>query len=327
MRRLAGIAGATLIYGSGEQYPDMILALQFVLDDLRRDGRQVSGLRLSGQTLRLRVEDYELAASLATEPLPIAALQGVMRPARDEAEHGGWTHDLARGRMLHAIRHHRWALGVLLRARSGASDANVDDDLDLPAECRSVVSALIEAAPPQFILWQSSSVLFTLGEFQNLPPRRLNAPGDPRSAMHPRTGPGRLVARPVMPDWTKTAESAGNVEAKGEGGTTAPPGAETPKPNQSPTRIPDADEPRSRMDRMLRRSAGRIFHRGATQKRPPDLPNLDRDHRRLGRAFGRGDQPGTQPERERSQRRKLRLLGGVLVALSLMVFLPPWTGV
>jgi hypothetical protein len=314
MRRPPGIAGATLIYGSGETWPDMLLALQFLLDDLRRDGREVNGVRLSGQTLRLRVEDYELAASLAPEPLPVVAFNGVLRPAQARTGPGEWTHDLARGRLLHAIRHHRWALGVLLRARTPEAGETLED-LDLGAKCRAVVSALIEASPPQFILWQATGVLFTLAEFQNLPPQRLNAPGDPQTAIHPR--PRTASARRPVPELGRPATE----------GNPSEPGAAAEGTAHLPAVVAQGTEPRSRLGRVFQRSAGRIFRRGEDRQRPPELPALDRSQRRLARAFDRDDAPAPAAPPPPSPRRGMRFLGGLLLAISLIFILPPWLGV
>ena len=325
MRRPAGIAGATLIYGPREQFPDMILALQFLLDDLRREGRQVSGVRLAGHSLRLRVEDFELAASLSPEPLPVTAFHGVMRPPRGGEAEGDWTHDLARGRLLHAIRHHRWALGVLLRARSGSDADDPEDELDLPAECRTVVAALVEASAPQFILWQGSGVLFTLAEFQTLAPPRLNAPGDPGSAMHPKA-PGRPLARPAMPDWTQPTREPSEENASAD----AEDAAEDAEPTALPAIAAAHEAPRSRRDRMVTRSVGRMFRRKQDSSRPPDLPGIERSQRRLGRVFGRGrsqSEAGSTSPDSRMRIRRLRLLSGVLVAISLLLVFPPWSGV
>jgi len=316
MRRPPGTAGANLIYGSGEEWPDMILALQFLLDDLRRDGRKVSGVRLSGQTLRLRVEDYELVASLAPEPLPVAAFDGVLRPVQPRIGRGEWTHDLARGRLLHAIRHHRRALSVLLRARSPEAGETLED-LDLGAECRTVVSALVEASPPQFILWQGTGVLFTLAEFQNLPTSRLNAPGDPATALHPRP-PTASIARPEPERQAVSADVPGVnttdvATAKGD--------------DESPATVSAAQEPRSRLSRMLQRSAGRIFKHDEDRQRPPELPALERSQRRLARAFDHGAEPVAAPPLPPAPRRGRRFLGGLLLAVSLIYILPPWLGV
>lgn len=321
MRRPPGIAGATLIYGQGEQCPDMILALQFLLDDLRRDGRQISGVRLFGHTLRLRVEDFELAASLAPEPLPVAAFHGVLRPEQGGSLSGDWTHDLARGRLLQAIRHHRWALGVLLRARWGGEAAHSEEELDLTSECRSVVAALVEASPPQFILWQASGVLFTLAEFQNLTPRRLNASGDPASAMYPKPTPIAPATRPAMPNWTKPAGEAAADDTDGP-----PRGVEVPPSGGAmPAVAADRETRRNRRDRMFRRSSGRLFRHTEDRERPPELPALERSHRRLARALERKAPGAASAASKRAQTRRLRLFGCALFAL--LVILPPWGGV
>jgi hypothetical protein len=321
MRRPPGIAGATLIYGQGAQFPDMILALQFLLDDLRRDGRQVSGVRLSGHTLRLRVEDFELAASLASEPLPVAAFHGVQRPAHGDAGCSDWTHDLARGRLLHAIRHHRCALGVLLRARCGSEIGNAYEELDLSSECRNVIAALVEASPPQFILWQASGVLFTLAEFRNLAPRRLNAPGDPATVMQPNPAPIAAVRRPTMPDWTRPSErpAAADVSRSHRPAEQARGGVNLPATTGG------RELRRNRLDRVLRRSAGKLFRRSDNLQRPANLPGLERSHRRLARAFDREPAEAAARASKRMSRRR-RLLGCALLAISLVV-VPPWAGV
>lgn len=322
MRKLPGIAGATLIYGPRDQHPDLILALQFLLDDLRRDGRQIGGVRLSGQTLRLRADDFDLAVSVAPGPLPVAAFTGVLRPAQAGSAAGGWPHDLARGRLLHAIRHHHRAVGVLLRARCSPGPAAGEEDLDLGAECRTVVAALVEASPAQFILWQQSGVLFTLAEFRNLTPPRLNAPGDARTAFHPRPLPAVAIRRP------NCAEAAARDDAVASGG-----GAALPRPARgdvvpgAPSRA-TADQRRRRLDRLHQRSAGRLFRRADDRRRADAQTPLERMQRRLARAFGRGGDRRAAPDPARPvPSRRIRLLSCALLALMLALLLPPWTGV
>lgn len=320
MHRPPGIAGATLIYGKGEQYPDLILALQFLLDDLRRDGRQISGVRLAGDSLRLRVEDFELAASLASRPLPVAAFNGVLRPELVSGAEGDWTHDLARGRLLHAIRHHRQALGVLLRARWSGKGADPEGTLDLSAECRTVVSALVEAAPPQFVLWQANGVLFTLAEFQKVTQRRLDAPGDPISAIHPKPTPIARVQRPLMPDWTKASDGPADETGSERSQAGVSESASLPVP------VAGLNSPRDRFSRALNRSVGNMFRRAQSRQRPTELPGLARSERRLARAFDRASAGVNFEGQNHVQRRRLRLLGCAVLTASLLIILPPLAG-
>jgi hypothetical protein len=317
MRRPLGIAGATLIYGKGEQHPDMILALQFLLDDLRREGRQISGVRLAGDSLRLRVEHFELAASLASTPLPVAAFNGVLRPELASRAAIDWPHDLARGRLLYAIRHHRQALGVLLRARLAGEGVHREEALDLSSECRAIVSALVEAAPPQFVLWQASGVLFTLAEFRTVTQQRLDAPGDPGSAMYPKPAPIARVQRPSMPDWTKIDDRPANARGSERPEASVTGHASLPVPVIGP------NAPRDRFSRMLNRSVGNMFRRANSLQRPRELPSPARNERRLARAFDRAS-AGVHIERhDRAQRRRLRLFGCAVLTASLIIILPP----
>jgi len=206
-----------LLYGPQSGPPDLTLAMQFLMDDLRFEGRKVTWIALKGNSLRLRVEGYELVLAHTDAPLSAQAFHGVLRPGSTagfcalDAPRGGdagaeadggpplRTTDLARGRVLHALRNHHHALSVLLRPRgltpaaSGADTAadtpagasigagadTVEDALlVLVRECRALIEPVIEAAPPAAVIWQPGSVAFTCEEFLTSRAETLLRPGD-----------------------------------------------------------------------------------------------------------------------------------------------------
>ncbi len=196
MRHRVGIAGATLIYGRRQDRPDLLLAAQFLIDDLRQEGRTISGVRITRHAMRLRADGLELALSLTDRPIPPGAFVGAVRPLVA----GAAVPDMARGRVLHALRHHHWVLGLLLRPRGVQEGQSMAARLQaLPVTCHALSAAVAEAAPPLVVVWQANGLVCTLGEFLGLPAGMLDEAGRGLMPLGP-VGQGRLsAARPVMP--------------------------------------------------------------------------------------------------------------------------------
>ena len=297
-QRPAAAAGATLFYGPGQAQPDLILAAQFLMDDLRAVGTGISSLRVNRHTLRLRFAGAELALALSAAPLPPGSLPGLLRPV--EAPHrparraaasaeGASDHpdnvltDLGTIRVARAVQAHNMALGVILRRRGPAGPAEPDAALQM------LLAPLLEAAPASAVLWQGSAVIYSLREFQQLRPADLRRPG--------RTAPALLQVQAAAP-------AVGTLPATTGSGLSA--------------------TPRSRADRAARRSAGRLFGRAGKQHpnrplplHPPSFNDRDRLAEALRRAEGTDQQPAFAP---------LRRFGGNLVlGLWFAVILPEWS--
>lgn len=281
MRQRQGIAGATLIYGKQPEPPDLLLASQFLIDDLRRDGRTISGVRVSRHALRLRADGFELALSLTDTPLPISAFAGAVRPRHDTASRP----DMTRGRVLHALRHHRWVLGVLMRLRGLQEEQSMAARLQaLPGACHALTGAVAEAAPPMLVIWQANGLLCTAREFLRLPTDLLACPADrfapvgPVSAGRaPLARPGARGAGTSEPANPRRAVAGMAEEATADCGTDA---TEADRPFDTPDGMPSPvvpgivgnnaalpatgahkAAPGSRAARAQRQSSGRIFGR------------------------------------------------------------------
>ncbi|GAB4261454.1 MAG: hypothetical protein Kow0013_05990 [Pararhodobacter sp.] len=227
MRTGKGIAGATLLYGPQSAAPDLLLAMQFLLDDLRGDGRRVSGLRLSGGTLRLRCDGYEIILTLAPQPLPPGSFDGVMRPAPADPARP----DVARVHFHRLLQRHGHALGFLMRRRNAAPADPASGALALAGEARLALLPVLEAAPPDLLVWHPGGLVLTLDEFRALKAEGLLIPGDPESRFH-------LLPRDTPP-------------------AIRPPGAGQVVPLHPHPRAPKA--PDSRLARASARSGGRLF--------------------------------------------------------------------
>lgn len=300
MRSRSSQSGATLLYGPRSPRPDLVLAAQFLIDDLRAEGQRIGSLRVNEHTLRLRLDGLELALALSAAPLPLDALGGVLRlpprpddravapdpdaPLRGEGEgdagaSAGFT-DLRRIRTVRALRRHSAALGVLLRQRGAGP-------VDLDAALHPMILALIEAAPPGMVLWQPTGVVWSVPEFQRLSLRSLGAAGG---------------ALPRLDHLPPVDESIQRQPASAE-----PPGV--------------AD----RQSRATRRSAGRLFDRGGAGVVVP-LPRLAQPSAKLAEALrdeptGDGYAAGGQ-----GQPRRRRGLVGLVVMVWLALGLPSWPG-
>lgn len=294
----SAVAGATLLFGPRAARPDLVLAGQFLIDDLRAEGSRISGIQVNSHTLRLRIAGAELALALSAGPLPARSLQGLRRPAgrgpgrpqlpaqmpataddradperdserdSDGAPDAPLLTDLGTIRVLRALRQHQAALGVLLRSRGQPGPTTDMDDLLM-----LMLKSLIEAAPPTLVLWQRSGLVYTGCEFAAQNPRDLMAPVGPVRALsvpeHFDPPHSRSPAAPTPPP----PETAPGAELDAELGAepVAAPGATTvpvPIPGSAAT-APPGSPPTDRADRARRRSAGRLFRRGKDQSPAP----------------------------------------------------------
>lgn len=190
MRKGSGIAGATLLFTSQRGQPDLLKVMQCLVDDLRADSRRIVGLRYAGQSLRLRADPWDMVLTLADEPLPLAAMGGLLRPPRpDDAP------DFARVHLARALRLHRHALGFLLRRR-GALPAEPLAARALAREGQLCLLAIFHAAPPALLIWQPGGLVLTPEELRSADPALLLTPREAAVPMSiPR--PERLaLARP-----------------------------------------------------------------------------------------------------------------------------------
>lgn len=173
MRNGSGIAGATLLYGARQNVPDLVLVMQHLVDDLRGDGRRISGVRLASGSLRLRADPFEIVLTLADGPLPLAALQGLLRPQRRSDEP-----DFARVHLGRTLRLHRHALGFLIRRRAGPPADPDEGARQLAREGQVCLFAVLRAAPPALLVWQPGGLVLTADEFRSADARLLLARGD-----------------------------------------------------------------------------------------------------------------------------------------------------
>ncbi|MCC5986430.1 MAG: hypothetical protein JJT95_02035 [Pararhodobacter sp.] len=310
MRHRMGISGATLIYGPQPGPPDLMLASQFLIDDLRRDGRTITGVRLSRHALRLRADGFDLALSLNDAPLPLQAFTGAARPVPDGS-------DLARGRVMHALRHHRWVLGVLMRLRGVQPGQSMDERLDvLPGECRSLIATVAEAAPPALVIWQANGAICTASEFPRLPAAMLDGPASaldplcltgamsgPRERPAPVAGVGHAPITPRRAIPAQAAPAEADVQQPAATGRPAfadgspQSGLPTIQPlvaNAAPAR-PGKAPPDSRAARAQRQSAGRLFggKPGTRQHQITSATGLARRNDQLAHALRIDSPPAT----------------------------------
>ena len=252
MRTRNGYVGATLLYGP--QSPVLPHVLQFLLHDLYLEGRAVSGVQLKGPTLRLRFEGYELILTQSDQPLPARAFEGALRPRRAlprsqgsaaprpagegiSGDEGQVVADMARGRVLHALRNHRYALSVLLRARGGRrSDDPPDAFAQLAGECRAMLEAVIEATPPRAVVWQPGAVAFTCEEFLASRAETLLDGGDPANVLSLSAHAHAVADRPALADWSLSPAS--EPSQQGAAPTTNPPRQVAPPPAPAPRDAP-----------------------------------------------------------------------------------------
>ena len=332
MRGRARYAGAMLLYGPRATPPDLTLAMQFLIDDLRFDGRAVTWVALKGNTLRLRVEGYELVLAHTEGALPPQAFLGVLRPvaghpadrADPEAQAGGPARDLARGRVLHSLRHHPCALSVLLRPRgtppadAGAADGREDAEpamLALMRECRALLEPVIEAAPPATVIWQPGAVAYTNEEFLANRAEALALPGDPAHPLLLPSEKERPRHRPALhtePADTESSALSSALPATVEDAT-----------------LPEIRSPRSRTGRVQGRSAGQLFGHTRRSARPVGMPRLHRQDARLAEALRARPTADADPAAKARQRRLnlARVANVTALVLWFMLLLNPTGGI
>ncbi|PTX05201.1 hypothetical protein [Pararhodobacter aggregans] len=246
MRKGSGIAGATMLFGPRDKAPDLVQAMQYLLDDLRSEGRRIAAIKLTPSTLRLRTDPYELVLTVAEAPLPFTSMQGLLRPPMGEAP------DFARVHLGRTLRIHRHAMGFLLRRR-GAPILDLDEAMrTLAEEGRFCLLPVIEATAPSMLVWQPGGLVLTTEEFRRAGVDLLLQPGDARVPLTPPRSDRLALPRP---------------------------GASALMTDASP---PD---PVTRQDRADAASLGRLFGRREPPGRAPLLPRLDRASDRVTAAL------------------------------------------
>jgi hypothetical protein len=287
------LAGATLFYTGTDRRPDLFLTAQVLIEDLRAEGWQMSGLRISEQVLRVRLPGLELALARSDQPLPADSLRGLCRPLSmrdlghddlsDAPDPVGASplSDLGQIRAARALRQHQAALGVLLRRRGSQGP----DDLD--AALLTILRGVAEAAPPALVLWQRTGVVMTRAEFLASTPADMARPGDPARRVLPAT----LRERPLC-DLRHSL----------------------PPPPEDGAHL-------GRRARAARRSGGRMFGRAETGG--VLLPRIDAAISGVAAALRAKDAPGPTDETPGTPRRVPVLL---LIATLWMLLLPGSTG-
>ena len=252
MRTGTGIAGATLLFEPRDGQPDLVLAMQYLVDDLRGEGRRIAAMKLTPSTLRLRSDPFELILTLAQGPVPATSMQGLLRPRV------GDTPDFARVHIGRTLRLHSHAMGFLVRRRGAPIPDLEEAMLTLAHEGQFCLLSVMEAATPSLLVWQPGSLVLTSDEFKRANTELLLTPGD-ASAPLSVPPPERLgLMRPDM----------------GPTDTAAP----------SPFKAPTTEKPQgSRAERHDKRSLGKVF--GKELNRPPVLPRLDRSNERITAAL------------------------------------------
>jgi hypothetical protein len=288
-------AGATLFYTGADRRPDLFLTAQILIEDLRAEGWQMSGLRISEQVLRVRLPGLELALARSDQPLPADGLRGLCRlqssglpdpgpvDASDLPDPVGAPplSDLGQIRAARALRQHQAALGVLLRRRGPQGP----DDLD--AALLTILRGVAEAAPPALVLWQRTGVVMTRAEFLASTPADMARPGDPAR----RVLPAPLRERPLC----------------------------DLRPSLPP--LPEDAAHLGRRARAARRSGGRMFGRAETGG--VLLPRIDAAISGVAAALRANDAPGPTDEAPGTPRRVPVLL---VIATLWMLLLPGSTG-
>lgn len=340
MRGTTRYAGAMLLYGSQARPPDLTLAMQFLIDDLRFEGRKVTWVALKGSSLRLRVEGYELVLAHTDGALPPQAFHGVLRPATGlwltaetaedacpfvPATEAGCPpgQDLARGRVLHSLRHHPCALSVLLRPRGTQPDRAAQDNtvehalMALVRECRALLEPVIEAAPPATVIWQPGAVAYTCEEFLACRAEALVLPGD-------ATRPVQLVSDAERPRNRPSLHALFDTAARDD--SALAPAADV---SAGKNLMPLASAiPQSRKDRAAGRSSGKLFGTTRGAGRPVALPRLHRQDARLAEALRARPAPEVEAAARARQRRLnlARVANVTAIVLWFMLLSPPIPG-
>lgn len=224
MRRLKGIAGATLLFGPNDAAPDLVTAMQFLADDLRAEGHRILGLKLGTRSLRIRTDEFDLALTHAEGPLPAESLTCVRRLSHDEPD----TPDLVRARLLRKLREHHHAMGFIIRQRGALKADEQALHLELSRAGRRCLLPVFEAAPPCILIWQPGGLLFTPSEFLALEIEDLLVKPDQHMGVLYTVGPRRQakrpesLVRPIRPSLETRAARAANQSAGHLFGTQSP---------------------------------------------------------------------------------------------------------
>ena len=243
MRTGTGIAGATLLFGPRDKAPDLVQAMQYLLDDLRAEGRRIAAMKLTPSTLRLRSDPFELVLTIPNGPLPFTSMQGLLRPP------AGDTPDFPRVHLSRTLRRHHHAMGFLLRRR-GAPIPDLDEAMrSLADEGRFILMSVIEAAAPSLVIWQPGGLVLSTAEFRHSGIDLLLQPGDPAV---PLTMP--------PPERLRLARPGAEIRALS-------------------TLVHDDLAIATRDDRIVSASRGRLF--GNQPSHPTALPRLDRSSDRV----------------------------------------------
>lgn len=268
MRKGTGIAGATLLFGPRDRVPDLVQAMQYLLDDLRGEGRRIVALKLTPSTMRLRADPYEMVLTVAGNPLPATALQGLLRPPAGEAP------DFTRVHLARTLRRHHHAMGFLLRRR-GAPILDEDEAMRLLAEeGKFALMPVLEATTPSLLIWQPGGLVLSTEEFRRAEPALLLQPGDPAAPIVLPQGERLRLPRPGAP--------AGGALALVDD----TPAAAAPASGAGPA---------SRADRGAHASLGRLF--GRQPARPAPMPRLDRSSDRVAAALRTAPSAAPAPSR------------------------------
>ncbi len=299
LKNRTGLSGATLLYGATAPAPDLVLAAQFLIDDLRRDGWRIAGLRIGAREVRLRVDGFDLAMTLADEPLPDCVSAALMRPSRP-AE----APDLARARVWHLLGRHHMILGVLIRARGARARRAIEDGReDLAGICQTLVCTIAEAAPPDLVLWQASGAVLSPAEFRKVPLTFLTLTGADAGLE-----PIRTAGRPPDSARARAAPKVAELQA--------PPGGQ-PGALLAPAEKPDCiagaqpvgqsgrngqrpgmpDRPDSRIARAARASSGRLFGKTRKARCRIVISGEGAESERLRRAMRQNARPGRHAAR------------------------------
>lgn len=178
MRTGSAIAGATLLFGPQAAEPDLMLAMQFLLDDLHGAGRRVEALKFTPSTLRLRSGPHDLVLTLAGGPLPVAAMTGLLRPQTRGRP------DFLRVHLARSLRLHQRSMGFMLYHRGPPSGDAAEAARRLVREAQLCLMPVIEALPPSLVIWQPGGLVLGTDEFRQTDSEQLLTPGDGTQPLH-----------------------------------------------------------------------------------------------------------------------------------------------
>jgi len=219
MREITARAEVWFVYGPDEAAPDLVRALQFLLDDLRAEGHTATRLWMGARALQLTTGALDLMLTLQDGAPPDALLDGIMRPLSPAIPP---KPDLTR---LHLG---RLARGAATSLAVAVDCAEADDPCAIGRAMRIwlCLLPLIEAAPPRLILWTPGQLLLTPDEVLRAGPGLLAAPGDPDTRFDPAraSAPARpQIVHPMRPVPRTRAQRAARRSARRLFGTPATP--------------------------------------------------------------------------------------------------------